>query len=57
MSNYPHGSRFTAFIDDGLGVETGGLPLIGGRAGWAMHVKDRSRQSYFHRISLSRHLG
>ncbi len=43
-----------AFIDDVLGVNTGSLPLIGGRAGFGFEVSDTDRAAFFDHIEIAR---
>lgn len=43
-----------AFIDDVLGVNTGSVPLVGGRAGFGFEVADSNRISFFDHIEIAR---
>lgn len=44
------------FVDDALGVNSGSLPLVGGRAGFAIQTADVSRRAYFDAIQVQRQL-
>lgn len=42
------------FIDDGTGINTGSLPLVGGRAGKGVRLTDNVRRCFFDYIVLAR---
>jgi len=44
------------FIDDALAVNTGSLPLTGGRAGFGCYANDVSRRAAFDQITIARQL-
>lgn len=46
----------TVFIDDALGINSGSLPLAGGRAGFGMWCNEVTRRAYHANIELSRQI-
>lgn len=44
------------FIDDSLGVNSGSLPLNGGRVGFGMYANDISRRAAFDHLTIARQL-
>lgn len=42
------------FIDDAVGVNSGSLPLIGGRAGFAARFTDSARRAYFDHLVVAK---
>jgi hypothetical protein len=42
------------FIDDGIGVNTGSVPLVGGRAGKGAQLSENVRRCFFDQITLAR---
>lgn len=45
-----------AFLDDTLGVNSGSLPFLDGRAGFGFQVADVTRRSFFDHIEIARQL-
>ena len=43
-------------IDDVAGINTGSLPLVGGRAGFGARFTDATRRAYFDHLALSKQL-
>ncbi len=43
-----------AFVDDALGINSGSIPLIGGRAGKAFRTTDITRRGYFDHVRIAR---
>lgn len=46
----------TQFIDDSVGVNSGSLPFVGGRAGFAARFADNTRRAYFDHLALAKQL-
>ena len=44
------------FTDDTLGVNSGSLPITGGRVGFGMYANDASRRAAFDQLTISRQL-
>lgn len=44
------------FTDDALGINSGSLPLLGGREGFGMYANDISRRAAFDHITIERQL-
>lgn len=51
--NYP---TFAGFVDDALGVNTGSVPLVGGRAGFAGRFETANRVVWFDHVAIERQL-
>jgi hypothetical protein len=52
MSGVDGGIAETAFIDDGIGANSGSLPLSGGRAGFGFYTSDSTRIGYVDHIAI-----
>jgi hypothetical protein len=44
----------TQLVDDAVGVNTGSLPLLGGRAGFAARFADSARRAYFDHLVVAK---
>jgi len=56
MSDCRNGLPATAFIDDMFGVNSGSLPLGGGRAGFGVHVSTAAQSAFWDHIKISKQL-
>lgn len=44
------------FIDDAVGVNSGSLPYVGGRAGFGARFEDNTRRAYFDHVALAKQI-
>jgi len=50
----PQSPTIDGFVDDALGINTGSLPLVGGRGGFGFEVSDVTRRAAFDHLEVAR---
>jgi hypothetical protein len=50
----PQYPTITGFVDDGLGINTGSAPLIGGRSGFGFQTSDVQRRGFIDHVVVGR---